>query len=146
MPSEVYLKSIRAGSTDVMASGLDLSNGSAAPLDIVIGTNPPQIMGAVQNESTQQPAVAVTVVLIPQEKERKEQSTYYRTTTTDQYGKFTFTKVMPGEYRAYVFEDVENGAWYDPDFMKPIEGKGESVSVREGMPATLSLTMIPAGQ
>jgi hypothetical protein len=145
-PGNLYVKSIRAGNIDVMASGFDLSNGSAAPLDIVIGTTPSQIAGAVQNESTQQPAVAVTVVMIPQEKERREQSTYYRTVTTDQYGKFSMTKLVPGEYKAYAFEEVESGAWYDPDFMKLIEGKGESISVREGMPATLSLTMIPAGR
>jgi hypothetical protein len=146
MPGNLYLKSIRAGNIDVMADGLDLSNGSAPALDVVIGTTPASIAGAVQNESNGQPAVAVQVVLVPQEPERKGQGTYYRTATSDQYGKFSFTKILPGEYRAYAFEDVENGAWFDPDFMKPIASKGDSVSVREGAPSTLSLTMIPAGK
>ena len=44
-PLKLYLKSLRAGSTDVMVSGLDLSNG-AATLDILMGLNPPQVGGA----------------------------------------------------------------------------------------------------
>jgi hypothetical protein len=140
-----YLKSIRAGNTDVLANGLDLTGGGGATVDVVIGVNAPQITGTVQNPATQQPAMAVTVVLVPQEKERREVSLYYRTTNTDQSGSFTIGRVNPGEYRVYAWEEVENGAWFDPDFLKPIEGKGASVSVREGTPVTVQLTMIPAG-
>jgi hypothetical protein len=142
-PQNLYLKSMRAGNTDVMVSGLDLSSG-AATLDILLGTNPPQVTGSVVNEATAQPAVAVTVVLIPREKERQGLNYFYSTTTTDQYGNFNFSRVTPGDYDAYAWEDVQNGQWFDPEFMKAYEGKGETLTAKEAVPVTVKLTMIPA--
>jgi 5-hydroxyisourate hydrolase-like protein (transthyretin family) len=142
-PQNLYLKSVRSGTTDVLISGLDLSNG-AGSLDILLGTNPPQVSGTVTNAETGQPAVAVTVLLVPQEKERLNQSLFYSYASTDQNGNFTFNRVMPGEYKAYAWEDVEYGKWYEPDFMKAYESKGEAVSAKENSPVTLKLNMIPA--
>jgi hypothetical protein len=85
------------------------------------------------------------VVLIPQEKERGEVSLFYRTANTDANGNFTMARVNPGEYKVYAWEEVENGAWFDPDFLKPVESKGSPVSVREGTPGSVQLTLIPAG-
>ena len=145
LPGTLYLKSIRAGNADVLANGLDLTGGGGASLDVVIGVNAPQITGTVQNPTTQQPALAVTVVLIPQEKERRESSLYYRTANTDQNGNFTMTRVNPGEYKVYAWDEVESGAWFDPEFLKPVESKGSPVSVREGSPVTVQVTLIPTG-
>jgi protocatechuate 3,4-dioxygenase beta subunit len=142
-PQGLYLKAVRSGNYDVIISGLDLSNG-AAPLDILMGLNPPQVAGQVVNAETGQPAVAVTVVLMPGEKERQGQIYFYSTTNTDQYGNFTFNRVTPGEYQVYAWEDVQYGQWFDPDWMKAYEGKGESLTAKEGSPVNLKLTMIPA--
>lgn len=143
VPPGLYLKSVRAGNTDAMVSGLDLSNGAGA-LDILLGTNPPQVSGSVVDPNTQQPAPSATVVLIPQEKERQNASTFYITTNTDQYGNFTFSRVTPGQYRVYAWEDVQYGQWFDPDFMKKYDTKGEPAAAQEGTPVNLKLTLIPA--
>jgi protocatechuate 3,4-dioxygenase beta subunit len=142
-PSGLYLKSVRAGNADVMTSGIDLANG-ATSLDILLGLNPPQVTGSVVNEATAQPAAAVTVVLMPREKERQDQSYFYSSTNTDQYGNFTFGRVTPGDYVAYAWEDVQTGQWYDPDFMKEYLGKGQTLTAQENNPVTVKLTMIPA--
>ena len=142
-PQGLYLKAVRSGNNDAMVSGLDLTNG-AAPLDILMGLNPPQVGGSVANAETGQPAVAVTVVLMPREKERQNQSYFYSTTNSDQYGNFTFNRVTPGEYQVYAWEDVVYGQWFDPEWMKPYEGKGETLTAKEGSPVSLKLTMIPA--
>jgi protocatechuate 3,4-dioxygenase beta subunit len=142
VPQNLYLKAVRSGTTDVLTSGMDVTNGGAT-LDILIGTNPPQVSGTVTNADAQQPAVAVTVVLIPEEKERKNQSYFYSVTTSDQYGNFTFNRVTPGEYKVYAWEDVQYGQWYDPDFMKAYEGKGDAVSAKEASPVAVKINMIP---
>jgi protocatechuate 3,4-dioxygenase beta subunit len=142
-PQGLYLKAVRSGNTDVMVSGLDLTNG-AGQLDVLLGLNPPQVTGSVANAETGQPAVAVTVVLMPREKERQDQSYFYSTTNSDQYGNFTFNRVTPGEYQAYAFEDVQYGQWFDPEWMKTYEGKGETLTAKEATPVALKLTMIPA--
>ena len=50
----------------------------------------------------------------------------------DLSGQFTFKSVPPGEYRVYSWEEVDYGAWMDPDFLKPLESRGEPVSLQEG--------------
>ena len=108
----------------------------AAPLDVVLSPNAGQVTGTVLDPNTEKAAPMMMVVLIPQEKERRDREAFYQTATSDLSGQFTFKSVVPGEYRVYAWEDVEYTAWMDPDFMKPLESRGEAVSVSEsGRPA-----------
>jgi hypothetical protein len=143
LPDGCYVKSIRAGELDIQAAGLDLSRGAPKAIDIVISPNAATVSGSVQNPNTNQPAQGATVVLIPQETERRNQQEYYRTVTTDQTGAYTLKNVVPGEYKAFAWEDLEPGSYMDPEFIKGVEAKGESVAVRESEKKTVTLTMIP---
>lgn len=86
----------------------------------------------------------MTVVLVPQEKERRDREAFYQTAISDQSGRFTFKTVVPGEYRVYAWEETQRGAWMDPDFMKPLESRGETVSVQEGGRQTIQVNLTPA--
>ena len=138
-----YVKSLRSASTDVLASGLDLSSGAAA-LDVLLGTNPPQVSGSVLNANTEQPAPAATVVLIPREKERQNREYFYQSKNTDQYGNVSFLSVPPGEYQAFAWEDVQYGQWFDAAWMKTYASKGQTLIAQEGTPVNVKLTLIPA--
>jgi 5-hydroxyisourate hydrolase-like protein (transthyretin family) len=143
LPAGAYLKSVRSEQTDVLANGLN-TEVPPAPLEVLISPNAAQVTGTVQNHDTGNPAPGATVVLVPQEKERKEQQSYFKTVSSDQNGGFTFKDVVPGEYKVFAWEDVESGAYMDPDYMKPIDSKGEALSLREKDQKALQLTMIPA--
>jgi hypothetical protein len=52
--------------------------------------------------------------------------------------------IAPGDYKLFSWEEVESGAWEDPEFLKPFEGKGEKISLQEGDQKSLSLTAIRA--
>src|SRR5712691_3323200 len=143
LPDGFYVKSVRSGDTDVLATGLDLINGAPVNVDIVLSPNAGQVSGTVQSPKTQQPVPGATVVLVPIERERVDQLTYYKTASTDQSGSFTIKNVAPGEYKAYAWDDVESGAYYDPGFVKQFESKGKPVSLRESAKLTLQLTSIP---
>jgi len=39
--------------------------------------------------------------------------------------------VAPGEYKVFAWDDIEDGAWYDSDFLRDIEARGEAVTSRE---------------
>jgi hypothetical protein len=145
LPQGAYVKSVRAGQTDILASGLDLTSGAAPEsIDVVISPRGAAVTGTVQNEKTGNPAPGAMVVLIPQEKERREQQTYVKLINADQSGAFSLSGIAPGEYRLYAWEDVEPGAYLDPDFLKPIESKGEPLTVGEGDQKTVQLKLIPA--
>ena len=144
LPEGFYVTRIRSANLDVLAEGLDLSGGSPAPLDVVLSPKAAQVSGTVMDPKTQKAAVAITVVLVPQEKERRDRESFYRVGNTDASGQFTIKNVVPGEYRAYAWEEAEYGAWMDPDFMKLQEGRGETVSLPEGARQALQLNLIPA--
>ena len=143
IPEGFYVKSIRSGDDDVLVNGLDLSRGAAGRIDIILSPNAGVAEGVVQNDK-QQPAAGATVVMVPQEKERLDQMSYYKTVTSDQYGRFTIKSIDPGEYRVFAWEDVESGAYMDPDFVKPLENQGSSITIRESSRESLQLKLIPA--
>jgi hypothetical protein len=143
LPEGFYLKSVRSANLDVLADGLEIAAGSPAPLDVVLSSKAGQISGTVLDPRTQKAAAGMTAVLVPQEKERRDRESFYRSATTDAAGGFTFKSLPPGEYRVYCWEDAEFGAWMDPDFLKPQEGRGEAVSIQEGAREAVQINLIP---
>jgi hypothetical protein len=138
LPDGYYLKSVRSGGVDVMALGLEVAGGSA-PLDVLISPNAGGLEGTVMDSRAQKPAASATVVLVPRVVERSD--LYYRM-TSDADGRFRAKNVVPGDYRVYAWEDVPVYAWMDPDFMRGMDSKGQSVTVPEGSPQSVQLTLI----
>src|ERR1019366_4910695 len=144
LPEGFYVKSVRSANLDVLAGGLEVAGESPAQLDVVLSPNAGQVTGTVLDPNTQKAAPAMMVVLVPQEKERRDREAFYLTATSDLSGQFTFKGVVPGEYRVYAWEDVEYSAWMDPDFMKPLESRGEGGSVSEGGRQAIQVNLIAA--
>jgi protocatechuate 3,4-dioxygenase beta subunit len=141
LPDDCYVKSVQFGDADVTDTGIDFSNAVAAGEFVVtVSTGAPQLTGAVQ-DGRQHSVTSAYVVLIPEGKRRESQQ-YYKLTSTDQNGQFTIKGIVPGEYRAYAFDEIEPGAYMDPEFMKPFESKGERVSLRENGRENLQLKLI----
>jgi 5-hydroxyisourate hydrolase-like protein (transthyretin family) len=144
LPKGAYVKAIRTPQADLLA-GVDLTSGAPpGAIEVTISARAAAVTGTVQNPKTGNPASGATVVLVPQDPERREQTSYFKTITTDQNGSFSLEGVAPGEYEAYAWEDVEAGAYLDPDFLKPLEQQGEPVSLEEGDRKSLTLKLIPA--
>jgi hypothetical protein len=85
--------------------------------------------------------VGVFVVLIPEQRLR-EQSSNYATANTDQNGYFLLKGIMPGDYKLFSWDSVEEGEWYDMDFLKPYEDKGISIHLDEGDHKSIGLNLI----
>jgi hypothetical protein len=142
-PDTVYVKSIRMGDQDGLESGLDLTRGGVAGIDVVLAGNAGQIDGTALT-ARDEPASGSMVVLVPDERHR-QQTSLFKFGTTDRSGHFTMTGIAPGEYKLFAWEDGEV-AYDDPDFLKPFENRGESVSIREGSRETKKLKVIPADE
>jgi protocatechuate 3,4-dioxygenase beta subunit len=136
---DAYVKSMRLGDVDVLNAGFHLQQPTDARLEIVIGTNPGTVDGVVAGDA-QQPVTDMTVVLVPNVRLRTD---LYKTATTDPSGRFRFDRVPPGEYKIFAWSEVDNGAWFDPEFIGNYEGRGQAVVVEEGKTASVSLQMIP---
>jgi len=139
-PENVYIKSVHMGDRDITDAGLDLAPGvPPEPLTIVLSPNAGIIEGSVKN-AKDEPAPDALITLIPDVAALRR----YKTATTDQNGHFTIKGVIPGDYKIYAWEEMEEDAYEDPDFMKPHEADGQALSIKESGHETVQLKLIPA--
>jgi hypothetical protein len=126
-----YVKSIRSGEREVLVDGLEALPSGSVRLDVVLAGDPGRVQGSIGE------AVAgATVVLIPETRGRIDR---YQTAITDQYGRFTFAEVPPGTYKAFAWEDVKEGDWFDADVLKRYES--QAVELKLDPRATKSLDL-----
>jgi len=142
MPDGLYLKSAKFGDQEAANGAFEFSG--QGNLELVLRAGAGQITGSVQNEK-QLPAIGSTVTLIP-DPPQPERTDLYKMVMTDQGGAFTFKNVPPGRYRVYAWSDLESGAQFDPEFMKPHESHGEKVTVEDNAAAVqVQLKMLVVG-
>jgi len=125
-PRQYFLKSIRAGETDVLSEGLTAAGG-IVPLEIVLSPDGAVVQGVVQDAESR-PLLGATVVLVPLEGLRGRRD-LYRTANTDPFGRYTLDPAAPGDYQLFAWEEIDDGAWNDPEFLKEYEKRGEPVTV-----------------
>lgn len=125
-----YVKSVRLGAADILTDGLRITGEPAEPLQVVIGTNPGTLEGRVLN-AQREPTPGVTVALIPGGNQ-KLRLDLYKSTSADASGRFRFDRLAPGGYKLFAWEEVESGAWTDPEFLRAFEDRGTPVRIVEG--------------
>jgi hypothetical protein len=131
LPDNYYVKSLFYGEREHLEASLDLSAGLVGPVTVVLSPNAAQVSGIVQDAKTQQPVAGATVVLVPQEPDRRDLAPYYRVVTADQRGAFTASGIPPGDYRVFARQEVEPGAWFDPDFLRAAEPSSVHLAAAE---------------
>jgi hypothetical protein len=138
---DVYIKSIRMGNRDVLSDGLRVDDpDKLPPLEIVLGMRSGTLTGTVVSEKQKQEANA-TVVLVPDAGRRWADA--FRTAHADISGRFVMDRIPPGDYLAFSWEEVDDGAWLDPEFMKRYEERGRRIHINEGGNPSLNITAIP---
>ncbi|MGB9203797.1 MAG: carboxypeptidase-like regulatory domain-containing protein [Terriglobales bacterium] len=141
-----YLKSATLGGRDI-ATGF--TAGGPATLDLLVsykgGTVEGMVVEKEKDVDTDHPAANATVVAVPEEKYRKLPDRF-GTGATDQHGLFTIRGLAPGSYQLYAWQDVEEGVWRDPDFLKSQEANGTALKVEEGSRQQVELKLSPVGE
>jgi hypothetical protein len=141
VPPDSYVKSIRLGTADVLNDGLHIYSAPQGVLEVVIGANAGRIAGSVVN-SRQEALPNRTAVLVPDVRLR-HRTDLYKVVSTDSAGRFLMRGVTPGNYRLFAWENVETGAWLNPDFIRASENGGRSIQISEGSTEDVRLMVIP---
>jgi len=130
-----YAKSIRQGELDILDAGLTIDQPGTVAVEITLASDLGKLDGGVQASSF------ATVVLIPSKRNRTD---LFKQTATDQYGRYEFNFVPPGDYKLFAWDDVEPGAWFDPDFLKDFEKYGEPVTIPPNGHSSVQTRLPPA--
>jgi hypothetical protein len=141
MPANAYVKSIRLGQLDLLADVLRVPAQLSGQVEIVVGTDSATVEGRVVNDR-QETASNVKVALVPDAPLRRR-GDLYRTTATDRNGGFRLTAVAPGDYKIFAWEEAEDGAWRDSEFLRFDETRGKAVRVNSLRTETVSVVVIP---
>ena len=135
-----YVKSVRYGSSESLDSGFTVFRGTQSSLEVTISSRGALIQGAVMDKDNL-PVTGVWVVLVPDEAHR-DQSRLFQKAAPDQFGHYLLRGIAPGDYKVFSWDEVEDGAWEDPDFLRTFEDRGQKVSVEEGDTKTLDIVTI----
>jgi Carboxypeptidase regulatory-like domain len=146
-----FLKSVALGGRDI-ATGFTASG--PATIDLLVSYKGGTVEGMVVEKekdvdtdhvNNDHPVANAAVVAVPEEKYRKLPDRFV-TGSTDQHGSFTIRGLPPGSYRLYAWQDMEEGFWRDPDFLKSQEANGTALKVEEGSRQQVELKLSPVGE
>ena len=126
LPQGAYVMAGRIGSDDAVNQPFSVS-GDQVVLQLQIGFLAGQVRGTVVDSrgSAYQGAM---VTLVPDDPRRLRTELYF-STPTDQYGRFNFATVPPGGYKVFAWEEIPNGAYMDPEYIRRFEERGRPVKV-----------------
>ncbi len=142
LPAGFYLKS--GGGADALDAGFSVGRGHSLPaLELLLSAGAGRIDGTVISD--ERPSPGASVVLVPDGKQLPQPSDY-RQARTDSLGRFAMRTVPPGDYTLFAWEQIENGAFMDPDFLGQYADRGRAVHVEEGGQLNVQLDAIPAGE
>lgn len=138
LPENAYVESARMGGVDVLSDGLDLTEGAAGVLDILVDGGGGTVVGRVADENGKA-AAGATVVLIPQFGGRATHFEFHRVAASNEDGSFALHGLPPGEYLAAAWLDIERGAWMEPGVFEAAQTQAVKVTVRRSEAANLTL-------
>jgi protocatechuate 3,4-dioxygenase beta subunit len=137
LPNGYYLKPVGEG--DAVETGVKVGHNRSAAVELILSAGAGRITGTVSRN--EQPVAAATVVLVP-DPPRRAEPRLYRQAISDSGGRFTIPNVTPGDYKLFAWEEIDRGAYLDPDFLQPYEDSGKAVSVQEGATLNVELELI----
>jgi hypothetical protein len=138
------LHEIQLEDKNIADEGLTISGGGRVQLEIVAGKDGAELEGAVTRKDGQ-PVPGAIVVLVPEPGLRVHPS-LFRQSESDQSGRFQFKTVPPGTYFLFAWDDVEPGIWWDPEFLKNYEARGERVTLKPGAHESAGVRLIAVEQ
>jgi len=124
-----YMSSVQLANTDVLSNGLQVDGKPEGALQVDVATDSGSIFGRVlgsNNETT----VPARMVIAPDKGLRNRLDLFFQVPVSPT-GRFNLDGIPPGQYKLFAWAHVEEGAWFDPEFMRVYEDRGTPVQIDE---------------
>ncbi len=136
---------IRDAGRSVFDEGLSIGTVSSGLVEVIVNLGNEAVGGIVYGVD-QKPVPGARVVLAPPQG-RRHNSVLYKTITTDASGRFTFTRVVPGEYKVFAWQvPPPRNAYLNAEFLSKYETGGRAVQVTSGGRRDLQIPAIAEGR
>lgn len=135
------LKAVELNGRNLADDPIDVPHGATmSGVRVVLTNRPTHVRGGLLDEK-QQPAEG-TVVIFPEETSRwREDSRTVRAARPDQHGEFSIKGLPAGKYLIAAVDYVQDGQWYDPEFLAELRPRAERLSLAEAESKRIDLTV-----
>ena len=130
LPDDVYVKAARQGDKDILESAVAVETLSAAPLQILLGSDGGRLTAVILRLDGR-PAAGAQVVLVP-DSARRNRPDQYRLGISAEDGLVTMRGIPPGDYKLFAWETMEPNAYLNADYMRTYESRGLSIRIGPG--------------
>jgi hypothetical protein len=134
-----YVKSIRVDGEESRDHLIRIADSKHRKLEIVLATDTGNLDGRVVDDKGQN-APAARVVLVPESRRRRD---LYVAVSSSNTGRFQMAGLAPGRYKVFAWDGPPEGAWTDPDFLKPYEAQGVTVDIGSETSEYVEVKLIP---
>jgi len=132
-PSPWSLKSVIVDGRDVTDEDLDVRVGQRISGVQVVFTDKLTTVAGSLVDTRGGPAFGYTVILFSTDSTTwRPQARTIQAIQPDQTGGYRFRGIPPGDYYIAVVDDVEQGEWYDPEFLQNLQPGAARLTVSEG--------------
>jgi len=138
---DAYLKGVRVGDTDLPGAELQVDGFPMSELQLLVVRSGGSIEGRVVSDR-QQPVTNATVVVLP-EGMPTYRADQYRSATVDATGSFQFRGLPAGPYNVYAWIDVDDGAWFNPAFLRNYDSYRRPVPVADSEKQAVEVVAAP---
>jgi hypothetical protein len=135
------LKTVELNGRDLADDPIDVRHGvTLSGVRVVLTNRPTHVRGGLLDEK-QQPAEGI-VVIFPEDTSRwREDSRTVRSARPDQHGEFSIKGLPAGKYLIAAVDYVQDGQWYDPEFLADLRPRAERLSLAEAEGKRIDLTV-----
>jgi Carboxypeptidase regulatory-like domain len=135
------LKTVEHNGRNLADAPIDVRHGEMLNgVRVVLTNRPTHVRGGLLDEK-QQPSDG-TVVIFPEDPSRwREDSRTVRAARPDQKGEFSIKGLPPGKYLIAAVEYVQDGQWFDPEFLAELRPRAERLSLAEAESKRIDLTV-----
>ena len=141
LPEDFYLKAARFGEDDILEKPIGLEYRNAGfPLQILVGTDGGHLPVAAYLGESLDPGAQFVLVPDTARRGRREQ---YRVATAGEDGQAILRGIPPGNYKLFAWEELEENAYLNSDYLRAYEPLGVAVSIVAGDNRAVPVRVIP---
>jgi hypothetical protein len=147
VPEDYHVEGLRAGTQDFFETGVfEVGPNAMEPLEVILGNGGATVRGFFNITLVYMTADQlrnVRVTLVPSGT-RRSNLELYRTIAIPRAGEaFSFSGIVPGDYKVFAWASLPPGAEKFPDFLRRYEDFGAVVRVGSGSVGDVQVAVIP---